>query len=69
MTAFRAFCTGSPSEPCLIDEIATGVTYHNMSHILTYFAYFRKSWSRDVDENVGDTVSIACCDDVKVSQD
>ena len=42
---------GKSSEPYVIilgltHEIATGVTCHNMSHILTYFAYFRKSWSR-----------------------
>ena len=37
---------GSYSEPrvgilYLTHEIATGVTCHKMSHILTYFAYFR----------------------------
>ena len=47
---------GSYSEPYVIilgltHEIATGVICHNMSHILTYFAYFRKSGWQNVDEN------------------
>ena len=45
MTAFWGICTGSISEPYVI---ILGVTCHNMSHILTYFAYFRKLWWRVV---------------------
>ena len=48
---FHGKSSESYSEPYVIilgltHEIATGVICHNMSHILTYFAYFRKSWSR-----------------------